>query len=410
MRKSLTSIFLIYALMSSSVQSASAVYNGSDSTLGLAVKILTINGSCTGVIWREHVVITAAHCVFDNSGTIKRELSANIYYNGEWRMSRIAGIRVPTGFKNSPTTSMLSQEQDGDIAFLILENKILDNLVFPNLRLATSTDWETYRNASTGIEIIGYGPADESKSSSPNPISGFFAINSSLSYGVKDWGVIQSTKSSVCYGDSGGPVIYYRANENALVLVGVIKGVSNVSGNCGASQGGIYTGTFTLVSTYSYLSASTDVTENKYRIGKDVIDQAWEQYNTYSTNSSDIIDFYEYFPAATQKKVKNNINVINLDKAIESYRVKVDELEQQLKDSMDFAKINSVVLEANSAAVGINFEDKLASSKKKIDTLLVKVSKIFPAFVCSNEVEIKDMPSNKKCPKGYTKTELTKPF
>ena len=412
MKKTSFSIFLIYVLAIFNVQPASAVTNGTQATEGLAVKIITDQGNCTGAVWRTNIVLTAAHCVIQPSGVLATGISANAYVYDEWIKSEVAGIKIMKDYTTA-VNHIYGRPSYSDIAFLILKNDLWDNLAFTNTRLATSSDWNEYKTAQTQLIAIGYGFTGESKTDFPykSPVSAWYTLDVSQPSEGNDWAVFNSSNSALCLGDSGGPVIRYQADTRTIVIVGVIMGAASVGGNCGSFQYGSYSASFAKVSSFPGLAASTLITEERYRPSALVLESGFERLNVYKDVTSDFIDYAELLPLATKKRLfDNSKNVTALYTLIDDFQTKLNDQEELLNQSMEFTFINSGVLEANSRSVGAGFEASLKPFQTKIDALLVKIGKTLPEFVCTSGAQTKDLPSNKKCPKGYKKTELTKPF
>jgi hypothetical protein len=410
MRKIYISAGLILSLVLVSLSPAKAVYNGTSAVEGLAVQVYSSNSSCTGVLWQPTIVITAAHCIFESSGTLKSPLTVRGLVNKEWISSDVAGVRAPLTFTGTTGNSIYSGQSDSDIAFLILKNKIWESQLFPNLRLATSTDWERFKTSYTGLEVHGFGYLNNEGTTADEPKSAFFAVQPNLSAGNKDWAVMQSINSSLCQGDSGGPAIYYREAEKALILVGIVVGISGTTTKCGSYQFGLYTATFTLLSSYSGLASSTELTENKYRIGKDAIDEISSTIDKVDQNLIDLDNFMSELPITLQKKIKANSNLKNINKQLDVLKTQYDGYIAALDESMSFVKINSALIEANSSAIGYNWQGKSAPVIQRIDSYLTKLSKSLPSSQCITATQVREIQSNGKCPKGYLKVSLEKPF
>ena len=85
-------------------------------------------------------------------------------------------------------------------------------------------------------------------------------------------------------------------------------------------------------------------------------------------------------------------------------------LNEVLNKSMDFIFINSGILEANTPEVSSKIEQSLTPYQDKIQLLLTSISKSLPSAVCTRNTQVRNLLSNKKCAKGFSKTELSKPF
>ena len=415
MKKTSFSIFLIYVLTIFNIQAANAITNGIQAAPGLAVNVFTSKGQCTGVIWKNNIVITAAHCVIDSAGVLKTSISVGIYQFREWIYSDVVGVKVPANYKGSGLNPY-EQSSNGDIAFLILKEDFYQPPLSLDLKIATLSDWETYKQSPTWLEVFGYGYTSDSGPDVPTtvPISAMFTIDVGLSASNnKDWGALNSSSSATCHGDSGGPVIYYRAAEKALVLVGITTGTTFLSttANCGTLLFGSSSSLFTKLSSYSGLAESAINTEARYRASALVVNSALETLEGYRNSTSELSDFVDLIPPTTGKRlITNNKNVSAFQKLVDDYESKLNTYEEALTQSMDFVYINSGVLEANSPEISGNIETNLKKYELKIDVLINKIRKTLPLFVCSNNKNFKDLPASKKCPKGYEKLDLPLPF
>lgn len=405
-------ILLSSVLAIFNVQPSVAITNGTIAPPGFTVKIISNWGNCSGAVWKTNIVITAAHCVFDTTGVLREGLSVNAFIDGTWTKVEVAGIKAPTDYRGANSfIDINSQVSAKDIAFIILKNNLGNKDNFYNPRIANASDWESYKLGTSAFAINGYGYTSETNYGGNQPISGIFTLDLNYSQGDKDWAVLRSIVSATCHGDSGGPILAYNQIEKAFILVGVLQGGVS-TGNCSYMQSnGGSINMFMKLSSFSDLAKSTEITNDRYMIGKTALDAAFSKLDVYKTKLSDLSDFADQLSPASKKRIyENSKDVAKINRYIEEFENKVNDLEEVLNESMDFTYINSGVLEANSSAVGAKFEASLKQYATKINPLITKISKTLPSFVCSSDSLIKDLPSNKKCPKGYTKTELTKPF
>jgi hypothetical protein len=413
MGKARFSMFLIYVLAIFNAQPASAITNGKLAPEGLAVKVFSDAGGCTGAVWKSTIVITAAHCVVHESGELGFNIQVEAYIENQWQTSDVVGVKIPKEF--TPTKNGLYTSRGGDIAFLILKNQLWDQPIFPTLRIATINDWRKYELNPPWLEAIGYGFTSNSGQEVPTtyPISGMFLLDFSFNPSSFDEATFYSTKSSLCHGDSGAPVIYYREEEKDVVLVGIFTSLftTDTTSNCASQNSGLSSANFVKLSSYSALAESTLRTEARYRPSALVIGSATELLEGYRNSISDLNDLGDQLSVAAKKKlITNNRNIEVFVKLVDEYETKIESYEESLNQSMDFASINWAVLEANTPDIKRTIQTNLKKYEARINLLASKIQKTLPLFVCSNDIQIKDFPSNKKCPKGYAKVELPQPF
>ena len=405
-------ILVTSALAIFNVQPTTAVTNGTFAPPGLTVKVISNWGNCSGAVWKLNIVITAAHCVFDTAGILREGISVNAFMDGAWTKVEVAGIKVPTDYRYANSSiDVTSQLSSKDIAFIILKNDLGDKENFSTPRIATISDWESYKLGTSAFAIYGYGYTSETKYAGNQAVAAIFSLDLTYSQGNKDWAVLRSNNSATCHGDSGGPVVAYNQNDDDFILVGVLQGGVGI-GNCSYMQSnGGSINMFMKLSSFSDLAKSTEVTNDRYVIGKKVLDASFSKLDVYKTKLSDLSDFADQLSPATKKRIfVNNKDVAKINVYIAEFENKVNDFEELLNESMDFTFINSGILEANAPALGKNIEASLKQLSSKINPLTTKISKTLPSFVCTSDSLIKDLPSSKKCPKGYTKTELAKPF
>jgi small-conductance mechanosensitive channel len=198
--------------------------------------------------------------------------------------------------------------------------------------------------------------------------------------------------------------------EKALVLVGIVVGISGATSKCGSYQNGLYTATFTLISSFNGLASSAELTDTKYRTGKDTIDEISSVIDQFDKNLIDLDNYLPEFSISLQRKIKSNTNLKNLNKQLDALKNQYDSYLVSLNSSMEFSKINSAVIEANTPAVGLNWSEKSSKTITSLKSYRQKLSKSLPIYKCITASQARDIQSNGKCPKGYTKVSLEKPF
>lgn len=412
MKKLLGAFALAFLLTVSQIQPSNSATNGAPATEGLAVKVNSSLGECTGAVWQNTIVVTAAHCVVSKAGVLATGINVKTFGAESTSYSDVAGVKIPKEFI-SDAVNIYGQTSYGDIAFLILKNKLWNAPFFPTLKIASPTDWESYRSTPTWLEIISYGSTSEAvgDSSPTTPTSSMHYTNTVLSSGSKDWGVVNSNKSAICNGDSGAPVIYFRQAENTIVLVGVVTNATGLTGKCGLFQFGVSTTSFTKLSSYSGLAASTLNTESRYRSAALILESSKTSLANFEQNFLDLEEFVNQLPIATKKRLfDKNKNVNKLSKLISEFGLEVSAQEEVLNKSMDFVFINSGILEANSPEVGPQMRQALAKYQETIESQLLSISKSLPSAICVRSSQVSNLLPNRKCAKGFVKTELIKPF
>jgi secreted trypsin-like serine protease len=201
--------------------------------------VTTLEPFCTGTLIAPTVVVSAAHCLFDDQGPVPIsdiEVLAgalDALNATEDHVYSVATAVAHEGYDNAANPGDLGQ--DDDIAVLTLTEPVVGQSPIPVL---ANGDTDVHLQAGTPLIITGYGQRDEA-ASDPN-LFGVLYIAQTPYQQRTDFEYLAGGQGSpdTCTGDSGGPS--YVDIGGALFLVGATSR-SAVPGNPPCGAGGIYT-------------------------------------------------------------------------------------------------------------------------------------------------------------------------
>ncbi len=215
---------------------------GSFPWMALIVYNGTPSFACSGTLISTNVVLTAGHCVIDETtgiayspsgyqvviGTVDRTATSAGQVTG------VSRAMVYPGFNRST--------MDGDAGLLVLATPT--NL--PPIRLATSADAGLIQPGIEGV-ITGWGEIQYGAGQLPSSLQWGTTVVQSTAYCQQFAGSFDDSKlcaidppsfsASTCFGDSGGPLIAFE-NAGEPVEIGI---TSTGPANCGTTVPDLFT-------------------------------------------------------------------------------------------------------------------------------------------------------------------------
>jgi secreted trypsin-like serine protease len=199
------------------------------------------NQFCGGTLVSATKVVTAAHCMVDETTSSVRVVGGRTYRNGtNGTVSRVTKIWIHPSYTDATNGD--------DVAVLTLATA----MPYTAASYVTSSQTSVYA-AGTTARIIGWGTTSSSGSSSnqlrtatvPTVSNSSCSSSYGSSYIASDMVCAGYTSGGVdtCQGDSGGP----------LMIGGVLAGITSWGEGCAAAG---YPGIYTRLTTFSSLVAT----------------------------------------------------------------------------------------------------------------------------------------------------------
>lgn len=257
-----TAIFTLIYLMGS-LTGAQAIERGVDATgndftvFVVAFQSNTKVSSCSGALLNDYVVVTAAHCLNDETGLLSKTILVTPPGETISRNSSNAIIRGANWVEADTTQITLTYQSgstfvtDDDLAFLTLKNPLKSN---PLIRIASEDEMLKLKTNSAPLRVYGYGVTTDGGqyASGPNYLAGEFE---NRTHPLVNSGYVKSISANTCMGDSGGPVV--NITPNAITVVGVHTGSARSNMCTAKGSDGFYRSTFTLLNRYANLAFAT---------------------------------------------------------------------------------------------------------------------------------------------------------
>jgi secreted trypsin-like serine protease len=260
---------LSLVLLISQIQSAYAVEDGSSAAGSPYVVpvILGSKGSCSGVMIAKNVLVTAAHCILDESKQITKLIyvgpPGSKLTNGDY--AKVTHTFIPDDYLGNAANNKIG---DSDIAFLVIDELYSDYGV---IEIASENDLISLKNKRAPLRVLGYGSTSNSGNSDYFPYFYDGVFESTYNTSLLNTFGITSTKGNACSGDSGAPILSITPRK--VMLVGVLTGgLFNEGGRCSKkSVTNTYSAVFSGVSRYSNALhlALVQGTENLIQVIKD---------------------------------------------------------------------------------------------------------------------------------------------
>ncbi|MDQ1025159.1 secreted trypsin-like serine protease [Streptomyces umbrinus] len=219
------------------------IVGGSTTTAAAYPYVMQITDSsqnqfCGGTLVSATKVVTAAHCMVDETTSSVRVVGGRTYRNGtNGTVSRVSKIWI--------NPSYVDAEQGGDVAVLTLST----SMPYTPISYVSSSETSVY-TAGTTARILGWGTTSSGGSSSnqlrtatvPTVSNATCSSAYGSSYISSDMVCAGYTSGGVdtCQGDSGGP----------LIIGGKLAGITSWGYGCADAE---YPGVYTRLTTFSNL-------------------------------------------------------------------------------------------------------------------------------------------------------------
>lgn len=220
-------------------------------SIGYSFSLGGVEQVCSGAILSPTIIVTAAHCVVDTKGNKSSNyifappgVSMDAPIDPSVSYPKVIRVFTVDGYV------LTEANTKDDIAFLQLDKPIVKDGF---IRVATSAEISSLNDKA---ELNGYGFGDVYETNEPySKYARQYPIQWNQTKFIGNGSEVNSTNSSACSGDSGGPITAKLASGEE-VLIAVMSGAAGVVNGCGTPTNGVFTMRVTTVDPYLYLVKS----------------------------------------------------------------------------------------------------------------------------------------------------------
>ena len=270
--------------------------------------------TCSGALIAPYIVVTAGHCVLDNSGLVSKNIyvgEAGSSMQSVAKADLIDSVKITSSFQNALNSTV----GEDDLAFLTLKKpQALSIPVF----LASESEMTLLKRNSAQLKLIGYGRYGDTSEELVTFPKSYSGVYSQINPTIQNSGYLESTKANACRGDSGSPILSIGATQ--VTVVGIMTG-STTSKYCSTPlvSTGKYYALFTLIGRYANLAFSS-ATQSISNLS-----------SSYERSQSDLEDANALLDESKASLESLTYEIENLRSSLESYKKTISSLNAKLK-------------------------------------------------------------------------------